>query len=107
MDITTVEMVSYRFKADVTRAQIEATFEGVNQLLNQQPGFYYRSMSCNDQGEWYDLAFWKNMDCAKAGGDAFMASAAGQALVALIDNDTLVMHQMPVATEVSAEMAAA
>jgi hypothetical protein len=107
MDITTVEMVSYRLKDGITQHQVNATHLGVNQLLQQQPGFYYRSLSCDETGQWFDIAYWKDMDCAKLAGDAFMGSSAGQALIALIDNDTISMRHMEVATETSGESCAA
>jgi len=107
MDITTVEMVSYRLKAGITNHQVNATHLGVNQLLQQQPGFYYRSLSCDETGQWFDIAYWKDMNCAKLAGDAFMGSSAGQALIALIDSDTMTMRHMEVATETNGETCAA
>ncbi len=94
----TVEMISYQLKAEVTEAHLAATHEGVNEFLKRQPGFCYRSLSRDDQGQWFDVLYWQDMDAIDAADAAFMASQAGQALLALIDEDSVTMRRMDVVT---------
>ncbi len=107
MDTTTVEIVSFQFKTDVTEQQINNTHLAVNQLLLAQPGFYYRSLSCDDNGLWFDVVYWKNMSCAKKASDVFMDSDAGQAMLQLIDGDSVTLRYMDAVSEVSCEASAA
>ncbi len=94
----TVEMISYQLKAGVNEANLAATHEGVNEFLKQQPGFCYRSLSCDDKGQWFDVLYWQDMDAIDAADTAFMASQAGQLLLALIDEDSVTMRRMDVVT---------
>jgi len=107
MDITTVEIVSFQFKSQVTEQQINSTHLAVNQLLLAQPGFYYRSLSCDENGQWFDVVYWKNISCAKKASDVFMDSEAGQAMLQLIDGDSVSLRYMEAASEVSCEASAA
>jgi hypothetical protein len=44
------------------------------------------------------VIYWENMDMAKAGSAAFIDSSAGQALCALIDEESCKVLHMPIAT---------
>ncbi len=99
MSTTVIEMVSYKLKAGVSKEQLTATHEKVNAFLQQQAGFMYRSLSEDNDGLLFDVVYWQDMDAAKAAGEQFMADAAGQALVALTDEESITMRHMPVLTE--------
>jgi hypothetical protein len=107
MTTTTIEMVSYKLKAGVSLEQLKSTHHGVNDFCMAQPGFLYRSISQDDDHTWYDIVYWQDMDCAKTAGDAFMQSSAGQALVSLIDSDTMLMRHMLADSEAYLPTAAA
>lgn len=93
-----VELVTFKLAEGVSEAQVAATYEGVNSVLLAQPGFHYRSQSHDGKGQWYDVIYWENMDRAKAGSAAFIDSAAGQALCALIDENSCTVLHMDVST---------
>lgn len=98
---STIEIVTYRLKADKTPADLDATHEAVNQFLQAQPGFIYRSCSFDDSGLVYDIAYWQTLALAQSAGEAFMAHPAGQALVALTDEHSIIMRHMLTETEVA------
>jgi hypothetical protein len=95
---TVVEMVTLKLAAGISEAQVAETYEGVNNVLTAQPGFHYRSQSHDGKGNWFDVIYWENMDMAKAGSAAFIDSSAGQALCALIDEESCKVLHMRVAT---------
>jgi len=100
---STIEMVTYRLKADKTAADLAATHTAVNQFLQTQPGFLYRSSSTDDSGLVYDIVYWQTLALAQAAGEAFMAHGAGQALVALTDESSIIMRHMLADTEAAGE----
>ncbi len=106
-EITTIiEIVSYRLKADKTQADLAAANAGVNQFVQQQPGFIYRSCSSDDTGLIFDIIYWQNMELAQAAVEAFRQDAAGHALFALADKETVTMRHMLADTEAMADSSA-
>jgi len=103
MSQTTVEMVSYRLKNNISSEQLAATHAQVNDFLRQQPGFMYRSLSEDDKGLLFDVVYWQNMTSAKNAGEKFMTDPAGQSLIALTDETSITMRHMPVLTETPTE----
>ena len=100
---TTIEMVTYRLKADKTSADLAATHDAVNEFLQTQAGFLYRSCSTDDSGLVYDIVYWQTLALAQAAGEAFMAHSSGQALVALTDEHSIIMRHMLAETEAAGE----
>jgi hypothetical protein len=107
MITTVIEMVTYKLKAGVSVEQLQATHSEVNDFCLAQSGFLYRSVSQDEEQTWHDIVYWKNMDNARAAGEAFMACSTGQKLVALIDNESMQMRHMLADTEAFPQMAVA
>ena len=102
MNNSVIELVTYKLKTGATKSQLSATHSDVNVFLAEQPGFMYRSLSEDDNGLLYDIVYWQDMEKAKSAGEAFMAHKAGQALVALTDENSISMRHMEALTETSA-----
>jgi hypothetical protein len=96
---STIEVVTFKLKNNVTAQQLELSHEGVNSFCVAQPGFLYRSLSEDDQGTWFDIVYWKDVESAKAAGEAFMADERCQNLSKLIDDTSVVMRHMSASTE--------
>lgn len=96
---TTIEIVTYRLKAGISKDQLADIHEAVNQLLSKQAGFFYRSNSEDQTGLIYDIVYWQSLEHAKAAGEAFMASSAGQSLIAICDESSITMEHMLVNAE--------
>ncbi len=105
---TTIELVRYQLKDGVSATELQATHEGINTFLKQQPGFIYRSNSQDAEGTLYDIVYWQSMEQAQAAGEAFMNSSACAALMTITDESSVNMTHMPVGSEVlNEEMASA
>ncbi|MEH6444654.1 MAG: hypothetical protein V7784_12235 [Oceanospirillaceae bacterium] len=102
-----IEIVTFNLNATATKEQVLATTPIMQVFLNQQPGFLYRSLSCDEQGLWFDIVYWENQQAAQAGGEAFMKSAAGAALMPLIDAASCKMRHMDALSAVLADSLAA
>ena len=107
MTTTTIEMVTYKLKADSSVTQLQATHNEINAFCLSQPGFLYRSISQDESNTWYDIVYWQNMDNAKAAGEAFMATEVCHSLQKIIDGESVTMRHMLAVTEAMADMAAA
>ena len=99
MTTTTIELVTYRLKAGIEKAQFAATHEAVNTFLTAQPGFIYRSNSEDKDGLIYDIVYWQSMEQALTAGEAFMQHPAGQSLIAVTEENSITMRHMPADTE--------
>ncbi|WDE10410.1 hypothetical protein [Thalassomonas haliotis] len=99
MQNTVIETVSYKLKAGVSRQDLVATQEQVNRFLQTLEGFMYRSVAENDSGLLYDVVYWQDMAAAQAAGEAFMAHAAGKALMAIADEQSVSMSHMRVLSQ--------
>lgn len=99
MTTTVIELVTYKLKNGVSPDQLAATHEGVNAFLKAQEGFYYRSMSQDEDNTMVDICYWKDMETAKAASDAFMNSPACKQLIELCDMESVVMKHLPMLTE--------
>ncbi len=97
---TTIEMVSFKLNDSATKEQLLATNPEMKTFLNQQPGFLYRSLSCDDQGQWFDVVYWASLEAAQQGGEAFMKSPVCATLMPLIDAPSCKMRHMDALSEV-------
>ena len=102
MNNSVIELVTYKLKTGATKEQLSATHSDVNAFLAEQSGFIYRSLSEDSNGLLYDIVYWQDMEKAKSAGEAFMAHKAGQALVALTDENSISMRHMEALTETKA-----
>lgn len=100
MSTTVVEIVNFKLKSTATPAQLAATHEGIKNFLQKQPGFIYRSLTFSElSGEWVDLAYWENMDAAKAASDALMQDEDGLKMVDLCDMDSVTIQHLAIEAE--------
>lgn len=97
---TTIEMVSFKLNENATKEQMIATNPAMQTFLNQQPGFLYRSLSCDDNGQWFDIVYWASLAHAQQGGEAFMKSDACATLMPLIDSESCKMRHMNALSEI-------
>jgi hypothetical protein len=97
---TTIEMVSFKLNDNVTKEQMIATNPAMKTFLNKQPGFLYRSLSCDDHNQWFDVVYWASLEHAQQGGEAFMKSDACATLMPLIDTESCKMRHMNALSEI-------
>ncbi len=103
MKDTVVELVIYKLKNGISKAQLDELQVSLNEYLLNQDGFMYRSCSEDKEGTIYDVAYWQNDDCVKKASAGFCSSEAGQALMSLVCEDSVVMHHMPLLSEAMPE----
>lgn len=105
---SSIEIVTFKLAPEVESSQLLATNTAMQDFLQQQPGFIYRSLSYDESVQlWYDIIYWKDSVQAKAGGAAFMQSSVCASMMPLIDAPSCKMRHMDALSEVIAEQVAA
>ena len=61
----TIELVRFRLQQGKTSADWLKANEKINEFMEAQPGFRFRSLSETDDGEWLDLVYWENLETTK------------------------------------------
>lgn len=97
---TSIELVTFKLAEGVQPEQLVATNDAMQAFLTQQPGFIYRSLSQDEDGQWFDIVYWIDEASAKTGGEAFMRSAACASLMPLIDGPSVKMRHMDALSEI-------
>lgn len=97
---TAIEVVTFKLLETATKEQLLDTCSEMEQFLRQQDGFYYRSLSQNDEGMWYDIIYWRDQAAAQAGGEAFMASDTCARMMTMIDGPSCILTHMDALSEV-------
>ena len=98
MQPSTIEMVTFKTKTNVTKDQLVATSPAMEEFLKNQPGFLYRSLSEYEE-LWYDIIYWRSEEEAKTAGEKFVQHPAGQAIMSLVDIQTTAMRHMQAVAE--------
>jgi len=80
-----IEVVTFKVLPQVGEAQLTATNNAMEDFLNEQPGFLYRSLSNDGDGNWFDIIYWQDDQCAQKAASAFDSSDICQQLMPLID----------------------
>ena len=105
---SSIEIVTFKLAPQVDSSQLLATNSDMQNFLQQQSGFIYRSLSYDaSMALWYDIIYWKDSAQAKAGGAAFMQSSVCATMMPLIDAPSCKMRHMDALSEVMAEKIAA
>ena len=96
---TVMEQVTFRLIDGVDMEAWQAAAQSLHGLVKGLPGFYYRSVTQDEHGLWYDTLYWQDMTAAEAAGEAFLQSEQGRTLMEFIQMDTVTRRLMPVVTE--------
>ena len=102
---TAIEMVSYKTSEGASQDVIEKAQQQINDFCMQQPGFIYRSLSCDDNQTWFDIVYWQDMQAAKNAAEAFSQTEVCHEIGNWINQESVVMTHMPVNTEIMGAIA--
>jgi hypothetical protein len=73
---------------DAFLTSAQATFD----LLASYDGFIERELTVNEDGTWFDLVTWRDMDAALRAAEQIMSSKIGQTFGSHIDMSSLQMN---------------
>ena len=93
-----LEMVSFRLADDVLEEHFLAAAEASNGALITLPGFLGRRLVKTGEGEWLDIAEWRDAASARAAGDAFPQLSQAQVFCAMIDASSIKVSHHPIVT---------
>lgn len=101
-NIQIIETVEFRAANGVDQSTLTAAMAALETYTTQSGGLLDRHVSCSEDGLWFEHVRWENIDAANRAKDGFMASQEGQALMALIDPETVVMRHAPLVLHAAA-----
>jgi len=102
-----IEMVTFKVQPQVSEDQLVATNDAMEVFLNEQSGFLYRSLSNDGEGNWFDIIYWQDDECAQDATAAFEKSAICQQLMPLIDQASCKQVNMKALSAILAQELAA
>ncbi|WP_299773401.1 hypothetical protein [uncultured Pseudoteredinibacter sp.] len=100
MQNSVIELVTFRCKEGVGSDAMSSTANAMEAFLHAQAGFIYRSLSCDEDGLWHDIVYWKNLEAAQQASENFMQNTLCQDMMAHIDTDTVRVRHMQACSEI-------
>lgn len=94
IDAGVVEYVSFAIKPDIDHQQFIDAVADTEQVLKTIDGYQQRLLGHQQlqQHRWVEVVFWRDQQAADQGLAAFQASPQGQALLALIVEDSVLIE---------------
>jgi hypothetical protein len=89
-----LETVSFRLLPDTDPAAFDAADAAAQAFLEGWPGFLGRTLAVDADGRYLDLVRWAHRGAAVAAADAYLASAAGRSMSALIDPASIELRHL-------------
>lgn len=97
---STLELVSFKLKPEADDSQLADLQPEVNSFIKQQPGFYYRSLAKDTDGQYLDIVYWESEEKAKAASEKFMEQAWAEKMMSLIDESSINMRHIQNISEI-------
>ncbi|MFL0809841.1 MAG: hypothetical protein K6L76_05450 [Agarilytica sp.] len=97
---STLELVSFALKPNADETQLADLQPAVNTFVKQQPGFYYRSLIKDSDGQYLDIVYWESEEKAKAAAEKFMAQPWAEQMMSLVDESSIKMRHVQSISEI-------
>lgn len=91
-----LELLTYRLSTAVTPQDYLAIVDHTAPAIARHTGLISRSLACDDQGLWTEVARWSSQAAADAAGQAVMSDPDVAPLMAAIDMASLTMRFVPI-----------
>ena len=92
MHNSVMEMVTFKIIANCTPEAFAAACEPVNAWVRTQPGFQSRTVSCNEEGTWFDVVLWDSAETAHTAAAKMMSVLGQSEFMSMIDPSSIQMH---------------
>lgn len=73
-----IKVVLFHVQPALTRDVFLAAVAETTALLKTQDGFFSRTVSLAESGEWLDILYWESIEAAKAAAAVFQTDPAGK-----------------------------
>lgn len=100
---STIELVSFNVTSEQGAETLLRLAPTMNEFLKQQPGFYYRTLLKDTNGEFLEIVHWESEEKAKAASDKMMQQPWAGDLMSLVEEGSLNMRYAPALTEIGAD----
>lgn len=93
-----LEMVKFKLAGDVAEEHFLAAAEASNGALIALPGFLGRRLVKTGEGEWLDIAEWRDAAAAHAAGRVFHTMSQAEVFCSMIDSASVEVKHHPIVT---------
>ena len=80
-----IKIYQFKLSAGTEEQRFLEASKQLDIVLKTQPGFLYRSLAKQSDGQWQDIIYWESADLAAEMGKNFDSTDLGQQFMALID----------------------
>ncbi len=87
-----IEYVTFKQLNTASSAELMQKAVATDAILDEIDGYIKRYISRQDNGTWVEVVFWRDMDAAKIGLDAFLAHPDSKPFLDLIAPDSVVIE---------------
>ncbi len=84
-----VEYVTFKSKSEVSSEELRRELQATDAVLDGIDGFVKRYLAQQESGLWVEVVFWRDQVAAEAGLKVFLGDSRSQALLALIEDDSV------------------
>lgn len=91
-----MELVTFKIIANCTPEAFAAACESVNAWVRNQPGFQSRTVSCSEDGTWFDVVLWDSAEVAHAAAAKMMTELGQCDFMAMIDPNSIKMQHLQI-----------
>lgn len=89
-----MEIVKFKSKPGIGLEEFKIALQSLDKFVRQQPGFISRKLGVDDQGRWWDLVAWTDLQAARTAADLVMQSEECLAVFALMDEESIEMNHI-------------
>ena len=94
-----LEQIQFRLKENVLESDFILASDQINQWVQQQAGFIYRSLAKSTDGLWTDIYYWNDMESADAANKVFPTVPECQALMSAILEESVIMQHLDIVSQ--------
>jgi hypothetical protein len=81
----TVEIVSFKAKADVSDEAVLKVVHATQNALQHYPGYIRRETLKNGDGQWIDIVHWRNLEDAQKAAETFNVDPSAAAFMEVVE----------------------
>lgn len=101
-----IELVSFRLTANADPQSFKHMQPQLNQWLQKQKGFYYRTLVKEESEEYLDIVHWASESEAKTAAEKLMQQDFFHKIMAMIDENSVKMRHTQSLSEIGSEQTA-
>ncbi|WP_299801204.1 hypothetical protein [uncultured Maribacter sp.] len=97
---TIVETVLFKPTEGINRKEVENQMSELNEFISKQDGFISRKTAVSEDGQFLDLVFWSDLECATTASEKAMENPKTLKAFQVIDEKTMTFKHFSIFNEI-------